>query len=154
MANRRTPDSRQTPPTALPPAALADVKATKAPPAAPAKKSAKRVQISAAIATPDPVVEAALEAALDAAAAAPAPKARKRGAKAPAAEAAPPASQQVIGATHVPAVSEDERRGMIALAAFVRGERRGFAPGGEAEDWLLAEKEVDALLSSGQGPTQ
>ena len=51
-------------------------------------------------------------------------------------------------------VSEDQRRGMIAYSAYLRGERRGFAPGGEAEDWLLAEQEVDALLSSGHMPAQ
>jgi hypothetical protein len=35
---------------------------------------------------------------------------------------------------------------MIAEAAYLRAERRGFAPGYEAEDWLAAEAEVDALL--------
>jgi len=55
-------------------------------------------------------------------------------------------------ATHVP-VSEDVRRGMIAKAAYLRAERRGFAPGGEAEDWLAAEAEVDALLEARHGGT-
>jgi len=45
-------------------------------------------------------------------------------------------------------VSEDTRRGMIAQAAYLRAERRGFAPGGEHEDWMAAEKEVDALLNA------
>ena len=44
------------------------------------------------------------------------------------------------------AISEDVRRGMIAEAAYLRAERRGFAPGGEKEDWMAAEAEVDALL--------
>jgi hypothetical protein len=35
---------------------------------------------------------------------------------------------------------------MIAQAAYLRAERRGFAPGGEDEDWAAAEAEVDALL--------
>jgi hypothetical protein len=43
---------------------------------------------------------------------------------------------------------------MIAQAAYLRAERRGFAPGGEAEDWLAAEAEVDALLKAGQGRAQ
>jgi hypothetical protein len=43
-------------------------------------------------------------------------------------------------------VSEDARRAMIAQAAYLRAERRGFTPGGEVEDWLAAETEVDALL--------
>jgi DUF2934 family protein len=37
---------------------------------------------------------------------------------------------------------------MIAKAAYLRAERRGFAPGGEDADWLAAEAEVDALLSA------
>lgn len=43
---------------------------------------------------------------------------------------------------------------MIAEAAYLRAERRGFSAGGEEEDWLAAEKEVDALLSAGQGGPQ
>jgi hypothetical protein len=45
-------------------------------------------------------------------------------------------------------VSEDVRRGMIAEAAYLRAERRGFAPGGEHDDWVAAEAEVDALLKA------
>lgn len=40
---------------------------------------------------------------------------------------------------------------MIAEAAYLRAERRGFSPGYEIEDWLAAEKEIDALLLAGQG---
>jgi len=46
------------------------------------------------------------------------------------------------------AVSEDVRRGMIAEGAYLRAERRGFAPGHEKEDWLAAEAEVDGLLKA------
>ena len=46
------------------------------------------------------------------------------------------------------AVSEDVRRAMIAEGAYLRAERRGFAPGHENEDWLAAEAEVDALLKA------
>ncbi len=53
------------------------------------------------------------------------------------------------------AVNEDVRRGMIAKSAYLRAEKRGFAPGGEAEDWIAAEKEVDALLNARTStPTQ
>jgi len=45
-------------------------------------------------------------------------------------------------------VSEDMRRGMIAQAAYLRAERRGFTGGNEIEDWLAAEAEVDALLKA------
>jgi Protein of unknown function (DUF2934) len=50
-------------------------------------------------------------------------------------------------------ISEDVRRGMIAEAAYLRAERRGFTGGAEKEkeDWLLAEAEVEALLKAGQG---
>lgn len=50
-------------------------------------------------------------------------------------------------------VSEDVRRGMIAEGAYLRAERRGFALGHEAEDWLAAEAEVDALLKARHGGT-
>jgi DUF2934 family protein len=36
------------------------------------------------------------------------------------------------------------REARIAEAAYWRAERRGFVPGQELDDWLAAEKEVDA----------
>jgi hypothetical protein len=48
-------------------------------------------------------------------------------------------------------VSEETRRAMIAESAYLRAERRGFAPGGEVEDWMAAEREVDALLNANMG---
>ncbi len=48
-------------------------------------------------------------------------------------------------------VSAEDRRAMIAEAAYLRAERRGFAPGQENEDWLAAELEVDILLKVGPG---
>jgi len=48
-------------------------------------------------------------------------------------------------------VSADARRGLIAESAFLRAERRGFAPGHEDEDWLAAEIEIDALLKISHG---
>ena len=35
-----------------------------------------------------------------------------------------------------------------AIAAFYRAQARGFAPGRELEDWLEAERELDALETS------
>lgn len=35
-----------------------------------------------------------------------------------------------------------DRRVWIATAAYFRAERRGFAPGGEIDDWLAAEAEI------------
>jgi hypothetical protein len=43
-------------------------------------------------------------------------------------------------------VSEEARRELIAVGAYLRAERRGFAPGHAEEDWLAAEADVDALL--------
>jgi Protein of unknown function (DUF2934) len=50
-------------------------------------------------------------------------------------------------------ISEDVRRGMIAQAAYLRAERRGFSGGHEKEreDWIAAEAEVDGLLKAGHG---
>lgn len=38
--------------------------------------------------------------------------------------------------------SEKELLEMIAEAAYYRAQKRGFAPGAEAEDWIQAEAEV------------
>jgi hypothetical protein len=38
--------------------------------------------------------------------------------------------------------SEDGLRDRIAREAYYRAQRRGFAPGGETEDWLRAEADV------------
>jgi len=62
--------------------------------------------------------------------------------------------QALIAATATPAVSADERRSMIACSAYLRAERRAFAAGGETEDWLAAEREIDALLSGGHSAAQ
>lgn len=44
------------------------------------------------------------------------------------------------------AVTDEERHRMIASIAYFQAERRGFVPGGELDDWLQAEREVDELL--------
>lgn len=64
---------------------------------------------------------------------------------------AAPASGASTGIT----VSAEARKAMIEQAAYLRAERRGFTAGGEVEDWLAAEVEVDALLKAGNnGPPQ
>lgn len=40
-----------------------------------------------------------------------------------------------------------QRVASIAAAAYFRAEGRGFAPGGELDDWLAAETEFDARHS-------
>lgn len=45
-------------------------------------------------------------------------------------------------------VAAETRRAMIAEAAYYIAEQRGFSSGRDMEDWLLAEKQVDAALSA------
>jgi hypothetical protein len=79
--------------------------------------------------------------------AASAPASEKAASRRPTAPKAPAASAATPGI----AVSERARRAMIEQSAYLRAERRGFAPGNEVEDWLAAEAEVDALLRAGHG---
>jgi len=46
-----------------------------------------------------------------------------------------------------PPLSADERRRMIAEAAYFRANERVFADGDPLGDWLAAEKQIDAMLS-------
>lgn len=39
-------------------------------------------------------------------------------------------------------LAPQERWAVIAVAAYFRAEKRGFAPGGELQDWLDAEREI------------
>ena len=79
------------------------------------------------------------------------------GTKSPAKPRAPRAKKaattKVSNVTATIEISEDVRRGMIAEAAYLRAERRGFTGGHEKEreDWVAAEAEVDALLKAGHG---
>lgn len=43
-------------------------------------------------------------------------------------------------------ITAEERYKMIAHLAYLRAERRGFAPGHEMDDWLQAESELDQML--------
>ena len=45
-----------------------------------------------------------------------------------------------------PAISPEERRHMIADAAYFRAQRRGSQGGDPERDWIEAEAEIDALL--------
>ena len=48
-------------------------------------------------------------------------------------------------------ISEAQRRQMIAEAAYLRAERRGFSGGDPAADWIEAEAEVDEQLRRIEG---
>ena len=82
-----------------------------------------------------------------------APKAPRARAKSTTPRAAAAKKSAASKASVAVAVSEDVKRGMIAEGAYLRAERRGFAPGHEREDWLAAEAEVDALLKARAGST-
>lgn len=46
-------------------------------------------------------------------------------------------------------VSMEERRRLIRIAAYHRAERIGFGVTDPVEDWLVAEREIDAMLTHG-----
>jgi predicted transcriptional regulator len=45
-----------------------------------------------------------------------------------------------------------DRLKRIAEAAYRRAQNRNFAPGHDLEDWLEAEKEIDAAMQRGPAP--
>lgn len=59
-----------------------------------------------------------------------------------------PGGSRVISRPQGP-ISPEERYRLIAEAAYFRALRRGFSSGGEVQDWLEAEADVDARLQSG-----
>lgn len=66
----------------------------------------------------------------------------------------PPVAEAAAG-THAPVAltvpSGEERYRWIAHAAYLRAERRGFAPGQEVDDWLAAEAEFLAAFGGKSG---
>jgi len=82
-----------------------------------------------------------------------APKAPAKPAAKPAApKAAKPAAKKAAGATkgNGPAVTPEQRRFYVEVAAYYIAERRGFHGGSQLADWAQAEKEIDALLAAGR----
>jgi hypothetical protein len=52
-------------------------------------------------------------------------------------------------------VTAKEMRQLVAEAAYFRAANRDFAPGGEIDDWLLAEREVaESVVLGGPGPSE
>ncbi len=47
-----------------------------------------------------------------------------------------------------PELAAYPREELVAVAAYYRAERRGFAPNDEISDWLEAEAEVESLLKT------
>jgi hypothetical protein len=56
---------------------------------------------------------------------------------------APEETDSMRAGTAAP-MEQARRESMIAEAAYYRSERRSFAPGGEFDDWLEAEREIDS----------
>jgi hypothetical protein len=59
------------------------------------------------------------------------------------------ARKTVTGQSRPAQVTAVARHGMIATAAYYCAERRGFAAGGDLEDWLVAETEIDRQFGGG-----
>lgn len=68
-------------------------------------------------------------------------KTKTRAASPAAAKSRPKAKQSGL-------LAPQDRMRFIAEAAYFKAEQRGFAEGGELEDWIEAEAEIDALLDS------
>jgi hypothetical protein len=47
-----------------------------------------------------------------------------------------------------PSISAQEHQMLVARAAYFRAEKRGFAPGGELQDWVEAEAELLRLIGN------
>ena len=45
-------------------------------------------------------------------------------------------------------VSPEQRHEMIAVAAYLRAEGRGFSPGQEIDDWYVAAAVIDRMLAN------
>jgi len=78
---------------------------------------------------------------------------RARPGKPPAAAAATPrrdggSKPNVLLGSALAPVAAHTRRAMIAEAAYYIAAQRGFADGHEVEDWLVAEKQIDAAMAS------
>jgi hypothetical protein len=64
----------------------------------------------------------------------------------------PAAQPDSVADTPYSYVEPEQRRAMIAEAAYYLAERRGFEPGRELEDWYSAEGEIDGRLTRGESP--
>lgn len=114
---------------------------------APAKKtsaSASAAKSTSASAATPAAVSASKLATASAAKAAPAPAAKP--APAVAAKQTAATAPALKPATLAKPVSAGERSRMIAEAAYFLAERRGFSSGYAVQDWLAAERQVDAML--------
>jgi len=103
---------------------------------APKKKADKKTQAPAKTATPKKT--AAKNAATTASG------------KQPAGKTAGTAAAQTPRDQAAPFITSQQRHQLIAEAAYLRAERRGFSGGDPTRDWLEAEEEIDAALTAGK----
>lgn len=106
--------------------------------------TAKKTSTSAADVSPKAKAPAKKAVTVKTPAAAPAAAVKKSPAK-----KAAPAKTKVAPLAARPAVTPEQRHNYIEVAAFYVAQRRGFAPGNPADDWTMAEQEVDRLIDSG-----
>lgn len=79
---------------------------------------------------------------------APARRARQSAPKRPAStkpRSAAPKARGPKPAVATAAAGDADRQSMVAMAAYFRAQKRGFAPGYEMEDWVAAEAEIAGL---------
>lgn len=57
-----------------------------------------------------------------------------------------PTSSRTPIAKSTDAINSDERRRMVAEAAYYRAQRRAFQGGDVNDDWYRAEADIDAML--------
>jgi len=50
----------------------------------------------------------------------------------------------------VPAIRPEERHHLIEVAAYYIAERRGFHGASTHDDWIQAEREIDAMITAGK----
>ena len=80
----------------------------------------------------------------------PARRARQPAAKRPAStrpKAAAPKKTAPKPAAGTVTAGDADRQAMVAMAAYFRAQKRGFAPGYEVEDWVAAEAEIAELAA-------
>lgn len=71
------------------------------------------------------------------------PRPRKTAAKTAAKKVAPAKAAAAKRPPKAAPSAPADRESLVRMAAYLRAERRGFAPGYEIEDWLAAEAEVN-----------
>ena len=72
----------------------------------------------------------------------------RRAAPRKAAASAGPVSRPAAAVSDKPLTNEDLYK-LIAEAAYFKAKARGFAPGGEVQDWIAAEAEVRERMRAG-----